>query len=254
MKCVFRSYNAGGNNGIGKEAALQFATWGANLILACRDPPPHETHPNAVIAECRELANAAGHEKSQLEWWTVNFADLSSVEAFASRWLETKRPLSILCNNAGMGSTPNPVPFKTKDGFEMIHQVNFLSHVLLTLRLLPSLAQAEEPRIVCSTSCYHYVGTFDISNFNGKPGDPDGANLQYYQNNKLYFQIWLTELQHRLLEHEQYRKITINGYHPGYVNSGIWTLAMAKESWWAWAIQCVLKTMAYFIAITPQQG
>jgi hypothetical protein len=87
---------SGGNNGIGREAALRFADWGANLILACREPPPHESHPNAVVAECRQRANAAGHEKSQIEWWEVNYADLASVKAFAMRWLETGRPLDIL--------------------------------------------------------------------------------------------------------------------------------------------------------------
>ena len=87
---------SGGNNGIGREAALRFADWGANVILACRQPPSHENHPEAVVAECRQRANAAGHEKSQIEWWEVNYADLTSVQAFTKRWLETGRPLDIL--------------------------------------------------------------------------------------------------------------------------------------------------------------
>jgi nucleoside-diphosphate-sugar epimerase len=180
---------SGGNNGIGREAALNFADMGANVLLACRQPPPHEIHPEAVVAECKSRARAAGHEKSQFEWFEVNYADIASVEAFAQRWLDTGRPLSILCNNAGMGSAPAPLPFKTKDGFEIIHQVNFLAHVLLTLRLLPSLAKAEAPRIVCTTSCYHYEGKFDLDGWNGRPTDPSNAALRYYQNNKLNFQV-----------------------------------------------------------------
>jgi NAD(P)-dependent dehydrogenase (short-subunit alcohol dehydrogenase family) len=135
----------------------------------------------------------------------------------------------------------------------MIHQVNFLSHVFVTLALLPSLAAAEQPRILCTTSCYHYAGNFNIANWNGQPGD-EGIVLKYYQNNKLNFQIWLTEFQRRLLQHEQYKHITINGFHPGYVNSGIWNLANAKTSWIAWFLQYFLQILAYFIAITPQQG
>jgi len=134
----------------------------------------------------------------------------------------------------------------------MIHQVNFLSHVLVTLALLPSLAAAEQPRVLCTTSCYHYAGKFSIANWNGQPGDKDV--LGYYQNNKLNFQIWLTEFQRRVLQHEQYKHITINGFHPGYVNSGIWTLAGAETSWIAWFLQAFLQLLAYFIAITPQQG
>ncbi|KAM5475253.1 hypothetical protein MauCBS54593_001729 [Microsporum audouinii] len=69
----------GSNNGIGREAAIQFAKRGANLILACRQPPSYETHPEQ---EC-------------------DMADFSSIEALAKRWNESGRPLDVLVNNAG---------------------------------------------------------------------------------------------------------------------------------------------------------
>jgi len=117
----------GSNNGIGREAALTFARWGANLVLGCRDPPPTETHPASVVEECKTAAKKAGH-LSDVEWWQLNMADLTSVEAFARKWLDTGRPLDILCNNAGMGSSPGgDKVFKTKDGFEIIHQVRDIS-------------------------------------------------------------------------------------------------------------------------------
>ena len=116
---------SGANNGIGREASLQFASWGANVILACRDPPSHETHPEAVVEECKCNARKAGHEKTEFEWWQLDMASLVSVEAFAQRWLDTGKSLDILCNNAGMGSSPGGTQvFKTSDGFEIIHQVN----------------------------------------------------------------------------------------------------------------------------------
>lgn len=68
-------------------------------------------------------------------------------------------------------------------------------------------------------------------------------------NNKLFFQTWLTELQHRLLQHDQYKHITVNGVHPGYVNSGIWNLNTAQP----WK-ERLLKVVAWFLAIDPQQG
>jgi len=244
---------SGSNNGIGREAALAFARMGANLILACRDPPPTETHPEAVLAECLSEAKKSGHLDSTIEWWQFNGADLESVDAFAQRWLDTGRPLDILCNNAGMGSSPGGSDvFKTKDGFEIIHQVNFLCHVLLTLRLLPSLAKAPAPRVVCTTSCFHFLGRYDISNFNGGPGLSGEEGVNYYQNNKLYFQIWLTELQHRLLKHPEYKHITVNGVHPGYVNSGVWNLN--RKSWIVSIKTFAVKLAARWFAITPQQG
>ena len=82
----------GGNNGIGRESALQMAAWGANLILACRTPPPHESHPNTVVEECRAAAQKAGKD-IEVEWWQIDMASLESVEAFAKRWNETGRPI-----------------------------------------------------------------------------------------------------------------------------------------------------------------
>ena len=52
-----------------------------------------------------------------------------------------------------------------------ISQVNFLGHVELILGLLPALAKASEPRVVCTTSCFHYLGKFDMQNWNGEKDD-----------------------------------------------------------------------------------
>ncbi|KAL6237214.1 hypothetical protein BDW75DRAFT_249291 [Aspergillus navahoensis] len=241
----------GSNNGIGFEAAKAFASAGANLILGCREPPSWETHPAAAVEECQKLARANGHTESAIEWWAVDMAELSTVDAFAQRWLDTGRALDILCNNAGMGPTASEKPMLTTDGLEILHQVNFTSHVLLTLRLLDSLAKAREPRIVCTTSCFHFRGRFDLDHFNGEPGmvgDP-------YANNKLYYQVWLTELHHRLLANPKYRHITVNGVNPGYVNSGIWNNPRPeiKETWIDAAYK-FWKFLASILAITPQQG
>lgn len=245
---------SGSNNGIGREAAIQFAKWGANLILACREPPKHETHPDVVVAECIAAAQMRGHYKTTIEWWPLDCSKLSSVETFCARWLATSRALDILCNNAGIGSSPGGgTIYKTDDGFEIVHQVNFLSHVLLTLRLLPSLARAPAPRIVCTTSCFHFFGTFDIRNFNGEHGGTGSEGVKLYQNNKLYFQIWLTELQRRLLLSPDLKHITIHGVHPGYVNSGIWNLNTQNQLLTP-VITGILKLMGKFLGINTQQG
>ncbi|KAJ5758565.1 hypothetical protein N7520_005721 [Penicillium odoratum] len=233
---------SGSNNGVGLEAAKSFAKWGANLILACRDPPDWELHPTAALEECKHLAEAQGHI-STIEWWELDMADLTSVEAFCQRWLESDRPLDILCNNAGLPSTAKSD--MTKDGFQKVHQVNFLSHVLITLRIIPSLARSVEPRIVCTTSCVHHLGVLDLDHFNGGP-DMKGND---YQNNKLYIQMWAVELQSRCLRHPDYSHIIINGVHPGFVASGIWETSKNGN-----LIDRVFAFFPRFFGITPQQG
>jgi NAD(P)-dependent dehydrogenase (short-subunit alcohol dehydrogenase family) len=113
----------GSNNGIGFEAAKSFAAWGANLILACREPPAWELHPTAALKECKDRAEAHGY-LSTIEWWELDMADLSSVEAFCRRWLESDRALDILCNNAGVAATSKTR--MTKDGFQLVHQVRLV--------------------------------------------------------------------------------------------------------------------------------
>jgi len=66
---------------------------GANLCLACRNPPPTEPHPEEVVEECKANAKMAGHVASEIEWWELDMSSLASVEAFAHRWLDTGRPL-----------------------------------------------------------------------------------------------------------------------------------------------------------------
>ncbi|KAJ5917008.1 hypothetical protein N7504_001023 [Penicillium tannophilum] len=225
---------SGSNNGVGLEAAKSFAEWGANLILACREPPEGlgELHPTAAVKECKRLAEAQGYI-STIQWWKIDMADIESVEAFCERWLKSDRTLDILCNNAGSPSTANTR--MTKDGFQLVHQVNFLSH-----------GAARIPRIVCTTSCVHHFGVFDLDHFNG--GQEMRGND--YHNNKLYFQMWLTELQLRCLKHPEYSHVRINGVHPGSVASGIWHNDLKSNDISTRALTLFLR----YVAITPQQG
>ncbi|RMY57641.1 hypothetical protein D0863_12560 [Hortaea werneckii] len=271
----------GSNNGIGRSAAHFFAECGANLVLACRpNPPAHETRPEEVVAECealgRETAGSHGEGKGQsIEVWDVDFSRLSSVVALAERWGETGRGLDVLCNNAGISSsfyagiTPSASEGKqaegawmrrTEDGFELVHQVNFLAHCLLTFLLLPSLARTPDPRIVCTTSNLQFFASVDaLDRFDSK-GLRSGESL--YGNNKLFLQIWISELQRRVdsAEEEQYRKIRIDGVHPGTADTGIWHRqdAAAEGSgvsgWLKSLPDRVFKRFASLSIISPEQG
>lgn len=234
-KWVFIS---GANSGIGRRAALQFASWGANVALACRQPPPHEPHPRVVVEECQKAAADAGHQDSKMEWWETDYGVLSTVEDVCRRWLESGRQIDILCNNAGLANIPagGSKLIMTPDGFEVMHQVNLLAHVLLTMRLLPAIIKAPEPRIINTISSGHYNGHFDLTNFHGEHFQRDldergiKMGMQNYYNNKLMFMLWTAELQRRLLQHNETRHITVNGVHPGYVNSGIGAERLLKLS------------------------
>lgn len=83
----------------GKEAALVCAEWGASVVLACRDPPAHEQHPEATIDE---IVKRTGAKRENLEWWEVDYGSLESVAKFAKRYVDSGRTLDLLFNNAGL--------------------------------------------------------------------------------------------------------------------------------------------------------
>ncbi|KAI7280765.1 hypothetical protein KC345_g4565 [Hortaea werneckii] len=271
----------GSNNGIGRSAAHFFAECGANLVLACRPyPPAHETRPEEVVAECeargREAAKSHGERKGQkIEVWDVDFSRLSSVVALAERWRETGRGLDVLCNNAGISSSfyAGVAPSasegeraegawmrRTEDGFELVHQVNFLAHCLLTFLLLPSLARTPDPRIVCTTSNLQFFASVDALERFDSGGLRSGESL--YGNNKLFLQIWLSELQQRLdsAEEERYRGISIDGVHPGTADTGIWHRQDAAaegggvSGWLKRLPDRAFKQLASLSVISPEQG
>lgn len=123
-------------------------------------------------------------------------------------------------------------------------KVNFLSHVLLTMVLLPSIRQAPGPRIICTTSCMQYLGQWDLANAN--------SGRLSYPNNKLYFQTWLTELQYQLSIQDHYKHITVLGVHPGYVQTNIWhPLTDTKPKSWA---ERMLDFLLKYFGIDAQQG
>ena len=72
----------------------------------------------------------------------------------------------------------------TEDGLERHFQVNYLSHLLLTLNLLSVMkSSGPDARIVNISSFAHKFGKFDPSNMDGSQGY---SRMNFYGNSKLY--------------------------------------------------------------------
>ncbi len=77
----------------------------------------------------------------------MDLTSLQSVRDFAEEFKQKRQPLHLLINNAGIYSPPYG---ETKDGFESQFGVNYLSHFLLTVHLLPCACVACVVRIMCA--------------------------------------------------------------------------------------------------------
>jgi NAD(P)-dependent dehydrogenase (short-subunit alcohol dehydrogenase family) len=128
----------GPTSGVGKEAALQLAALGAEVILACRDLKKGQK----LASEMTRKAGAAAA--------IVIHADTSSQDSIRERAREFRRRyrrLDVLINNAGIsrGSLPKAA---SVDGIELTFATNVLGYFLLTQELLDVLQRSAPARTI----------------------------------------------------------------------------------------------------------
>jgi NAD(P)-dependent dehydrogenase (short-subunit alcohol dehydrogenase family) len=93
----------------------------------------------------------------------ADFVDLYSVSRAADEIAMSFDSIDVLINNAGISYpstlTFNATELETMDGFDRLFVTNYLSHVLLTEKLLPELynSTARRPTIMQVTSNYHWL-------------------------------------------------------------------------------------------------
>ncbi len=196
----------GANSGIGFQAAKNFASRGAEVVLVCRN----ETR---GLAAMKEIEAATGSDKVMLE--VADFSSLASVNELADRLLLNYECIDVLCNNAGGANAKREL---TSEGFELTFATNHLSGFLLTQKLLPLLlnrAAQGEARIVFTSSLGHKNSPLDFDDLNL---DKKYSTLKAYGRSKLMNLLTAREI-HRRYGHQG---IIASSFHPGAVRTAIW--------------------------------
>ncbi|MGW2095050.1 SDR family NAD(P)-dependent oxidoreductase [Promicromonospora sukumoe] len=151
----------GANSGTGREAAKWFASAGARVVLAVRNPEKGAD----ALAEIR-----AASPDALAEVRVLDLADLTSVRAFADALSRDLDRLDVLVNNAGISIPPER--YATADGHELQWGTNFLGPFALTNLLLPLLLAAPAPRVATMCSFAANQGRIDF-------GDLDWERREY---------------------------------------------------------------------------
>ncbi|HEY5285426.1 MAG TPA: SDR family NAD(P)-dependent oxidoreductase, partial [Polyangia bacterium] len=112
-----------------------------------------------VPARTPDKAHAALAGLEGVEVDHLDLLDPSSIDAFASRFLTSGRPIHMLVNNAGIMATPLA---RDARGFESQFATNHLGHFQLTARLWPALRSALGARVVCLSSRGHGRAAVDF--------------------------------------------------------------------------------------------
>lgn len=176
----------GASDGLGRVIAGRLAGAGADVVLPVRNQEKGET----AATDIRRDAPGSSITVARLD-----LASLDSVTALVDRLTADGRPIDVLVNNAGVMTPPQRT--ETDDGFELQFGTNHLSHVALTLGLLPLLRDGGA-RVVQQTSiaARHAAIAWDDLN-----GDRDYSAMTYYQQSKLACALFGFELQRRSDEH-----------------------------------------------------
>ncbi len=199
----------GADGGMGRVITKALSQAGYSVIMACKEP---NKTAYGIKAEIESECNNAIIEIEQ-----INLLSLQSVRNFAERFIQKKRTLDLLMNNAGVLSTGFGT---TENGFERTVSVNYVAPYLLTRLLLPVMQAGS--RIVNTVSCTYAIGKIE-SDFFEKGRNGTFFRIPIYGNTKLALLLFTRELSSQLWS----KGITVNAADPGIVNTKMITM----EQW-----------------------
>ena len=192
----------GANSGLGYCTAKALAEKGCRVILACRT---------------LEKSNQAKYKLNKLfpEAKLISCElDLSDLKNVSNKANEIKRDfdnLDFLINNAGIMHPPKTL---SAQGYEIQFAVNHLSHMLLSLKLLPLIEKKESSRIVTVTSGAQFFGKLDWANLKA---EKYYNKWESYANSKLANIMFAIELHYQLIS----KKIFSLAAHPGIAKTNL---------------------------------
>jgi len=187
----------GSTDGIGEETAKQLAEKGHRIIIHGRN----ENKAQRVKIELNKINTSAEHK--------IAVADLESqkeVLDMSSRLKKEEEKIDILINNAGIYQ--NSLEY-TEAQIEKTIAVNYHSHFILTLLLIPLLEKSEDSRIINFSSMMHAQNldpekVWKADNFRGS---------QAYSDSKLAMILFAFKLAEKLDD------FSVNCLHPGVINT-----------------------------------
>lgn len=127
----------GGHSGLGLETTRALAHAGASVLVAARR-----------VQDARQSFESLG----AIEVAELDLADLASVRAFADRFLESRRHVDFLIDNAGIMAVHET---RVAPGWEAHFATNHLGHYALVNWLWPALAGGA--RVVAVSSAGHHL-------------------------------------------------------------------------------------------------
>ena len=201
----------GANSGLGYCTAKALAEKGGHVILACRSKD-----------KCLETKDKLLHliPNAKLSYCTLDLSDFINVSNTVNEILEKYEHIDFLINNAGIMHPPKTL---NAQGYEIQFAVNHLSHMLLTLKLLPIIENKEFARIVTVTSGAQFFGK---TNWNNLKAENYYNKWESYANSKLANVMFALELNSRLKS----KTTSSLAAHPGIAKTNLFNAQKPQPS------------------------
>lgn len=190
----------GSTSGLGEEVARRLGARGAHVIVHGRD----RERGRAVVQEIEDEGTGSA------TFYRADFASLDEVRELAGFVLEEYDRLDLLVNNAGIGSAPGGGWAASEDGYELVFQVNYLSHFLLTDLLLDRIVESAPARIVNVASAAQNPIDFDDVMLEGQGALDDSPVNRAYGQSKLSMILHAFDLAEDLRGSD----VIVNALHP----------------------------------------
>jgi NAD(P)-dependent dehydrogenase (short-subunit alcohol dehydrogenase family) len=192
-----RAIVTGPTSGIGKEIAHQLATFGAEVVLACRDVERGRR-------TAQEISASTGATEPPI--MVIDTASRTSIRQFAHEYRQRYGTLDVLVNSAGVLRPEREV---SVDGYELTFATNVLGYYLLTLELMDALRSSTGARVINVASAYASDVDLDDVQFERRPYD----GMCAYAQSKACDRMLTWAFARRL----QPDGVTVNAVAPGLV-------------------------------------
>ncbi|CAF1944991.1 unnamed protein product [Rotaria magnacalcarata] len=190
----------GANSGIGKIAALECAKRHAHVYMVCRDEKRGKEAQEEIIRESNNR---------HVELHLCDMSKPQDVFAFTKQFVDSKKPLNVLCNNSGCMINERQM---INDEHEANFATNTLGTYILTKNLVPVLLENQPARVFTTSSGGMYNVKLDPDDFNSTQMRTFSGDLVYAQNKRQ--QVVMTE---RLAV--RHPSIFFASWHPGWADT-----------------------------------
>ena len=201
----------GANSGIGYWTAKALAKKGCHIILACRSLDKSNKAREKLL---NSMPNAL------LSTMELDLSNLDNVREKTIDLIKNYDRLDLLINNAGIMQPPKTL---SAQGYEIQFAVNHLSHMLLTLRLIPLLERTKYSRIITVTSGAQFFGKVHWTNLKA---DIYYNKWEAYANSKLANVMFALELA-KILEDRNIKSLAA---HPGIARTNLFLAQKPKRN------------------------